>query len=222
MRKAHALLLLLALFMVSGPGVFSLYAQERDWNEPDDGDIPFEPEWDWHMPDLYSRGDQTFTITLGVIFPAFFRDYNREFVTNNFSTVGGAGSLAYTHFLSSNFFLGGEIGGQFNGTLARNMIFFIPIGLRSGWQFVFGRFELPLTLATGVVFHRLLTHSYAGLFVRAGASVFYRFSPEWSFGLNTDWHWYPQWIRRNDGSFNRERSINGNIISATFSARYHF
>jgi hypothetical protein len=241
MQKVRIFLLLMGLCWFSGQGAFlyaqeeqeenaGVYAQEKqkenaeeEGEEEDfpDGDISIETDWDGYMTELYSRGDQTFTISVGVIFPTVFHDKKLAKITHNFFPVGGAGSLAYTHFLNAHFFLGGEIGVNFNYTLGENTIFIVPIGIRTGWQFVFRRFEFPLTLAIGIAPERYLNFNYMGMFIKLGASGFFRFSPEWSFGLNTDWNWYPQWPQE-DKKRAPDKDIYANIIGVTFAARYHF
>ena len=228
MQKVRFFLLLMGLCWFSGQGTF-LYAQEEDVQEEEteededspDGGISIETDWDGYMSELYSRGDQTFTISLGVIFPMVFYN-NTTIVNHNFTPpVGGAGSLAYTHFLSAHYFLGIEIGVNFNYTLGQNTIFIIPIGIRTGWQFLFHRFEFPISLAVGVVPQRYLNYNYTGMFIKGGASGFFRFSPEWSFGLNVDWCWYPQWPREN-GNPVPSKNMYANILAVTLAARYHF
>jgi len=219
MRNFRIFLLLVLLCWVSGQGVF-LYAQDDDDDSSDD-DISVETDWDGYVSDLYSRGDQTFTISLGVVFPAIFHDSQPAILKHNFFPVGGAGSLAYSYFLGSHFFLGVELGVNFNYTLGQNTIFIIPLGARVGWQFLLRRFEFPIYLTVGVAPERYLNSNYAGLFVKLGASGFFRFNPDWSFGLSADWNWYPQWPREN-GKPAPAKNTYANIIGVTLAARYHF
>jgi hypothetical protein len=221
MRKVGLFLLLLGLCWFSGRGAF-LYAQEEDDEEDtDDGGASIETDWDGYVSDLYSQGDQTFTISLGVIFPTVFFN-NTERIPHHFDPpVGGAGSLAYSFFLNGHFFMGAEIGVNFNYTLGQNTVFIIPIGIRTGWQFLLNRFEFPLTLVVGVVPQRYLNYSYTGMFIKGGASGFFRFSPDWSFGLNVDWCWYPQWPQEN-GKPVPDKNMYANILALTLAARYHF
>jgi hypothetical protein len=223
MQKAFAVLQLLGLCLFFGHGVF-LYAQEEDWEDDpgyDEG-IPFESDWEDYRPDLYTRGDQTFTISAGVFFPPVFFDYEGKRIDHpNFTPVGGTGFLAYTYFLGPYFFLGGEAGVKISSTLAANMIYIGDIGVRTGFQFVLRRFEFPLTLVVGVAPQRYLNLGYAGLFVKGGVSVYYRFNPDWSFGVNSDWTWYPQWPKE-DGIPAPTRNVDANMIGVTLSARYHF
>ena len=211
MQKSRALVFLLAFCWLSLP----LSAQE--WEE----------DWDFGAMDLYARGDQTITITLGVVFPTVFvfREGDEGTLTrgaHNFSPpVGGGGSIAYTHFLGPRFFVGGEIGMSFNSTLGGNMLYIIPIGLHAGWQFLLGRFEFPTRLTFGIAPQSYIGLNYFGVFLRGSTSAFYRFSPEWSFGLYADWTWLPQRPRR-DGSPSPAENVDANILGITISARYHF
>lgn len=218
MRKILFFLVLLGFFA----GQILLAQDETEEDDPyNDEDISVETDYSGYMSELYSQGDQTFTISLGVIFPVVFYN-NREVIDHHFKPpVGGMGVLGYTYFLNAHYFLGGEIGIKFNYTLGQNTIFIIPIGLRTGWQFVIRRFEVPINLVVGVAPQRYLNNSYAGLFIKGGGSVYYRFSPEWSFGLNADWSWYPQWPKE-DKKPVPNKNMFANIVGVTLSARYHF
>jgi len=213
MQKSRTFALFLVFCWFSFQTAPSLGAQE--W---DDGD------WGFHMMDLYARGDQTFAITLGVVFPTVFYHHVGSFgPPHNFSPpVGGAGSLSYSYFFGPRFFVGGEIGVSFNYTIGQNTIFIVPIGLRAGWQFVFGRFEFPITFTGGIAPQRFMDLSYFGWFLRGGVSGFFRFNSEWSFGLNTDWTWFPQRPPRREEDGYRNRNVDGNMLGLTISARYHF
>jgi hypothetical protein len=192
-----------------------IHAQEDD--ETDEGDLPIDSEWDYYMPELYSRGDQTFMISLGMIFPTVFLNNEGKRIDHNFvPPVGGSGSLSYNYFLGSNFFIGGEISGMFNPTLGQNTVFIIPLGLRAGYQFIFWRLEFPMTLTLGMSWHRFLDEGYFGMYMKAGGAVYYRFNPDWSFGLNSNWCWFPEWT--NDW----KKNVHGNIVDLNFSVRYHF
>jgi hypothetical protein len=199
MHKAGSILLLLLIGMP-----VLLAAQGND-----------DPEWDYY-DDIYARGDQTFIISLGTIFPTIFRN-NGETIDHKLTPpVGGTGSLAYNYYFTKEFFAGAEIGGMFINTLGSNTLYIIPIGLRGGWQFSFGKFEFPVTAAVGMALHRYLSEGYFGLYLKGGAAAFYRVTNNWSFGINTDWFWLPQWTG------DKAKNVYGNMIDLTLSARYHF
>jgi len=231
MHKIRSLFLLLGLFFVSNQAML-LFAQEVPEEEAEeeeeedsypgyDDSIQIESDWDGYISDAYTRGDQVFAISVGVIFPLFFTN-KHEVIEHKFNPpVGGTGSLAYNYFLTKMFFVGGEIGVKFNYTLGENTVFLIPIGFRLGWQFLANRFEFPISLVIGFAPQRYLNYGYAGLFVKGVTSAYFRFNPDWSFGLNIDWNWYPQWPKKEPGQ-TTNKNVYGNILGLTLSARYHF
>jgi hypothetical protein len=207
MQKAGIFFLLL---LISLP--ILLYAQEED----NEGEPSGDSEWDFYETDFYSTGDKAFTVSAGVIFPTVFYSNNRQITHNLTPPVGYTGSLAYTYFLNSNIFVGGEIQGMFIATLARNSLFIIPIGARAGYQFILSRFEFPISLALGMTFPRYLDLGYFGLYLKGGGGAYFRFNADWSFGFNASWGWFPEWTPR------KGENIDGNIVDAMLSVRYHF
>jgi len=210
MPRLWALLLILLLFI---PG---LYAQELP--SEDQGDIEFDSDYANYRPSLYTMGDKIFTISLGTLFPVYFAGA----VENNnhgIRPVGGTGSLAFSFFINSSVFLGGELSGMFLATRGGNMFYMVPIGARVGYQFIFRRFEFPITFMIGGAPTLYLETNHFGFFMKAGASAFFRFNPDWSFGLNAFWWFAPQWPKSEDGV---RYNVYGNFVELTLSARYHF
>ncbi|MDR0409868.1 MAG: hypothetical protein LBH18_05665 [Spirochaetaceae bacterium] len=228
-RKAvcRACVIFLALFAAALPA----YAQEGDSedieeiaeiDEIEDGGgedentgIPIASNWDGIPLSGYTRGDQTFNISLGVLLPLFFTSSSGKTLENNLS-VGGTGSLAYTYFISSRLFLGGILSGSFSQTLGKNFLYMIPVGLTVGYQFVISRFEFPISLTIGGMTEQYLTYDGYWLFLKPQVSGFFRFNSDWSFGLNAAWWFAPQWTNT------PERDAVGNFMEITLSARYHF
>jgi len=200
MRKAGVILLSLLIFLP-----FLLAAQEDD-----------NSEWDYYYEDTHSKGDQTFIISLGTIIPALFQNDSGT-VENKFSPpIGGTGSLSYHYYFSPNIFLGGELSGMFAPTLGGNTLFIVPVGVKGGYQFNYNKFEFPVSLTLGVSWHRYLSMSYFGLYMKGGGAAFYRVTNSWSFGLNANWYWLPQWTNV------KSESVTGHMIEITLCARYHF
>jgi hypothetical protein len=195
-------------------GLFPLRAQEEE--EEDSPPIDIESDWSLLRPSSYTRGDQTFIISLGILVPTVFVG-NEGIISGNIG-IGGTGSLAYNYFLNSWFYIGAEVEGMFASTLGNNMLYIVPFGLRLGYQFLLGRFEFPLTLTIGGAAQSYLANeeNYFGFFMKPTISGFFRFNPEWSFGLNVGWWWLPQWTR------DSARDVHGNFLEITLSARYHF
>jgi len=225
MQKVRIFLVLLGLCWFSGQCAF-LYAQEQDEDEEEDSDydegIPIESDWDGYITELYSKGDQTIIISPGVNFPLMFYNNGKRIAHHIDPPVGGILALGYTYFFNAHYFLGGGVGFYFDHTLGQNTLFIIPIGLRTGWQFVLRRFEFPLELGSGIVFHRYLNYSYTGFFLKGGVAAYFRFNPDWSFGLSTDWSWFPQRPNDENGKRAPERNVDAHIMGLTLSVRYHF
>jgi hypothetical protein len=233
MRKALALIFFLILCCFTGRGVI-LYAQgdapPYDESIPDDNDSEDDseegslagPELDIYIPDKYAKGDQIVTVSLGAAFPVLFLNSNGDLIDHKFTPpVGGVLSLAYTYFLGPYLFVGGEIGFITAFTLSQNAVFIIPIGIRAGWQFVFRRFEFPVYLAIGIAPQKYLDFGYFGMYLKGAAAGFFRYNPNWSFGLSVDWNWLPQWPMENEARV-PNKDINGNFLNVSLSARYHF
>ena len=205
----------LTLFLILP--VLGLFSQEEMPPEESPEAPPIESEWIDYDTTLYSRGDKTFTITLGTIFPTVFRGavYNN----NHNLSLGGTGSLSFNYFFGPHVFFGGEFSGMFSATKGENMFYMIPFGFRIGYQFLFQRFEFPLSVMFGAAPQRKLEETYFGLILKPGAAAFWRFSPDWSFGLNSVWWFVPQWPKSQYGT---RHNTYGNFLELTISARYHF
>jgi len=194
---------------------FLLFSQNNQQDD-DSNDPSVESDWDLYDMDTYMPGDQTFMISIGTLFPTVFLNNGKTIDHNFVPPIGGSGSLSYNYFITSNIFIGGEINGMFIGTLGRNTVFFIPLGLRAGYQFNVWRFDIPLNVTLGMIWHRYLNESYYGLYMKGGAAIYFRFNPDWSFGMSSAWCWMPQWTS------DPNKNVDGNFVELTLSARYHF
>ncbi|GHT71771.1 hypothetical protein FACS1894110_25340 [Spirochaetia bacterium] len=220
MQRAWTFLCILFLAVWMAP----IHAQEPESpgseEEPDyEEEIPIESDWGGYTPpSLYSRGDQVVILSVGVTIPTVFTGNSGELLFSGVGqiTVGGTGSISYNYFLTPGLFVGGEIQGMFSGTIGKHMLYIIPITARVGYQFVIKRFEFPIALGLGLAPQMLLDKNIVSFFLKPSASAYFRFNPDWSFGLNTTWWWIPQ--IPND----RTKTVYGNFFEASLSARYHF
>jgi hypothetical protein len=211
MRKARSFFLFLLILGL----VFPLAAQE---SEPES-----EPEieapgiiWDTYTPERYRAGDMHLNITAGTIIPMLFTGPGMDGHDHNIS-IGGMGSLAFSYFFTPNWFFGGELRGMFAGTGAGNNLFIVTIGPYVGYQFTLGRFEFPIRLMTGISPQTYVTYEYFGWIINPGASVFFRYNTEWSFGLNFQWWMLPQWPEKG----NNLGFVFGNFLEISLTVRYH-
>ena len=203
----------------------TLYSQDADPDDgEDDADSGVNIESDWsRAANLYTTGDQVFCISLGVVKPLFFVEKEEGYLKTQMK-MGGMGSLGYNYFLGPNFFLGGELSGTFCATLGQNMFYLVPIGFRAGYQFLWDRFEFPLSMTLGFALQSYNQQTYFGIFAKPAAGAFYRFNSEWSFGLNTSFWWVPEWTGKTREWNQRDSKINihGFFWEISAGARYHF
>ena len=194
-------------------GITSLiYAQNQ--NEEPSEDI----DWDNIQYDAYASGDQALTISLGVVFPALFvYDGVVHPKSNNFDPpVGGTGSFTFNYYLFPYLFVGGEIGGMFLPTLAKNTMYVIYLGGRVGTQFIAWRFEFPISASFGMSWQTYLDEGHYTMYLRGSVAAFFRATPSWAFGLTSSWFFIPQWTG------NRATDGYGNFVDLTLSAKYQF
>lgn len=157
--------------------------------------------------DINQKGDQTLKISLGVDFALAPKKMNLA----NF-----AFKLDYNYYLTPNLMAGVNGGFDFASTYGRNMFYMLPILGSITYQFVFGNIEVPVTLNAGIAGQWYLDRTYWGLDVKPQIGCYYRYSPEWSFGLDVGCHFLPQWYK--DSSNNRL----GVFLEAELCVRYHF
>ena len=208
MRRIWSLLLIVCLCSVG----IHLSAQQIFEDDMYEDDTDEDINWIDFVHSPYTAGDQNFILSLGALAPLVFIG---EIENNEHGiSLGAMGSLSYNYFLNGNFFLGGEIAGSFSGTRGANMLYIVPFGVRFGYQFLYRRFEIPLTLMVGAAGQRYLDKGYFGPFLKPGASMYWRYNMDFSFGLNVNWWFVPQWPKN-------EYSVYGNFLELTLSLRYH-
>jgi len=206
MQKASALFL--TLFLLSS---ISLFAQDN--SEPE-----VEPDWvDDFKYELYSEGDQTMSFSFLFGFPAFFINQGEIIKNHNFDPpIGGTGALTYIYYLKSRFFIGVELSLLFMPTVSKNTDFITSLGARVGTQFILGKFEFPISMALGMTIQSYLDFVYFGYYMKAGVFALYRVNHEWSFGLGSNFCWYPQWTKE------PEKNVDAFFVDLSLVARYHF
>lgn len=128
--------------------------------------------------------------------------------------VGGSGTLGYMRFLNSSFAVGGDASFAYMTTIGENVFTCIPLMAKVMYQFTAHKFEFPITLGIGGAFQHYIGESYFGLIIKPELGAFFRYSPDWSFGINVGWSLMPQWTK--------DSSYFGVIMDAGITARYHF
>ena len=168
----------------------------------------------------YSLGDQTLRINLGMFLPLFFFGGPDGPAPANL-TLGGAGSLVWESYLSSNITVGVEVGGSFSFTPNLRTLFMLPIAARGSYIFNLYPFEIPVTLAAGMNFSRLAEIQKIDPFVKAGGSFLWSYSSLWAFGANL-FYWFVPQIYSATSPAGADATRYGNFLEFTLSALYHF
>lgn len=195
---------ILALILASAV-MFSVHAQETEEEEI------FVP--------TYSLGDQLLSINLGLFGPLFFFGGPDGAVSANL-TLGGAGSLAWASYLSNEWTVGVEVGGSFSFTPNMRALWMVPVAARGSYIFRFYPFEVPVTVAAGLNFSRLVDNQKIDGFVKAGASFIWNYSSQWGFGANLMYWFVPQ-IYTASSTPGADATRFGNFLEFTLSALYH-
>jgi len=172
--------------------------------------------WDDFAYDAFVKGDRTFTISLGIVFPTVFVNQGEIKYHQIDPPVGGTGSLGINYFFNPRFFIGGEVAGMFLPTLGGNILYVIPLGFRVGTQFILGRFEFPINAVIGMVWRTYMDLGHYGFYLKASASALFRATNDWAFGLTSSWYYFPEWTSK------KSEDVFGNIVDLTLIARYQF
>ena len=84
----------------------------------------------------------------------------------------------------------------------------------STYEFVYRRFHFPVSLGAGFAFRHNANYYWTDAEARTGA--YWKYSPDWSFGMTAAWSLIPQWYT--DSEYNRT----GNFLDINAGFRYHF
>ena len=181
-----------------------MYAQKS--GDEDDGGDYYEPSYDYKMN---GSGDQYIKIALMGVFPQNFSDK---------LSAGGAAEIGYHRFLTELFALGFDVQFGYNPTIGSNMFTYVPMTFTGTFQPYFGKFEFPLTLGVGAALESYLNRNYfPGLILKAQAGAFYRVMENWSFGIESEYIYMPQWYVEHP-----EWNDYGLFLTVGLIARYHF
>lgn len=218
------LALFCALFMT-----FSIAFAE---DNPDNGDIDISDDIDQGQgqteeqesenaaiksaTNLNEPGDQFIKIGLMITCPL---NFGGDFPLHHDGKLatGGAGMLGYHRFLTSWWAVGANVYFGYHPTIGENIFTYIPVVIDTTIQPTFKKFEFPITAGIGIAMENYLSRTYfPGLILRGEAGVFFRATPSWSFGIEGDFMYMPQWY---DNSKYNDYGLFGSLV---VSARYHF
>jgi len=191
--------LLLILFLAGGAYTFAADSGSGD-------DVHQDAPVEYKTNDT---GDQYIKIAIMGVQP---QNFDQQLKT------GGAAELGYHRFISSLFALGFDIQFGYNPTIGSNMFTFVPMTLTGTFQPYIGRFEFPFTFGVGAALESYLSRNYfPGLVLKGQAGAFFRATESWSFGIESEYMYMPQWYRDHP-----EYNDYGLFLTVGLVARYHF
>jgi len=206
-NKKKLLVSALILIMIS---MAPLYSQDSENEDPEPLKV-----------DLYTLGDQSFSINAGLFFPLFFLDLTPESgssaVAKTNLTLGGTGSLIYEAYLNNNLKIGAEVGGMFSWSPNKNPFFMVPITARFGYEFHFGQFSMPVYMGAGINIITYDDNTNVQFLMKPGISLYWNYNSSWAFGGNLVYWFSPEIVPDNS-----EHDRIGNFLDFTISAQYHF
>lgn len=160
------------------------------------------------------------SINLGVFAPLFFAGSDAG-VTNANLSAGGVGSIAWASYLNDTMNVGAEMAGSFSFTPNSRALFLLHFAGTYTYTLRSYPFEFPLHMAVGMNIARLEESTKIDPIVKPGASFFWAYSTQWSFGLNLKYWWIPQ-IYSARSEVPQSDTRFGNFLEISLSALYHF
>ena len=170
---------------------------------------------------IYGIGDQTFSINAGVLLPLFIFGVDGNAV-GGFSklSVGAAGSLRWGTFLNNEMTLGVDVGGMFAITKLERVLVMLPVSGLFTYAIRFYPFEILLQAGLGANFIKLEDDLNICPILKPGASFYWNYSGEWSFGIQAEYWFAPDiYFGRNVPS---EHTAFGNFLGITLTTLYHY
>jgi len=183
---------------------------------------PFTPQ---NAVNQRFQGDQTFSIAAGAIIPLFtvlLHDIDisekKAGITKTQLTIGGVGYLTYGIYLFPNIKLGLQLGGTFKWDINRNLLYMVPLVLRSSYEFrPLSRMTIPLHLGLGISMTTWKEEFEVDFLLKPGFGVYFDWSAEWSFGIDFHYWFVPQL-----SSKDRQYDSIANFTDISLVAEYHF
>lgn len=165
---------------------------------------------------VYTLGQQTFVLNLGLFIPLFLQDFDGAVSDTNLS-LGGAGSLQWGIHLDNHWLVGVEVGGIFSKSLQENILYMLPITVKGAYIFHAYPFEFPVFLGAGMDIVKYRDQSHIDFILKPGFSSLWKYNVSWGFGLNVVYWWVPQpWAEvPNEGRM-------GNFLEVSATAQYSF
>jgi hypothetical protein len=166
---------------------------------------------------VYSMGQQSFALSLGLFIPLFFMDFDGAIPDSTNLKLGGFGSLQWGIHLNNHWLVGAELGGIFSKSLQENFMYMLAITAKGMYIFHAFPFEFPVFLGAGMDIIKYGAQSHLDFILKPGFATIWKYNVNWGFGLNVIYWWVPQpWPAE------PSKGLMGNFLEVSLTAQYSF
>lgn len=171
--------------------------------------------------DYHVKGDQIFSIDLGLFIPLFYMDFstensNHDFLSDTQLGLGGSGFISFSSYLNNNVTLGAEFGGVFAYSPNGNLFSMIPLTVKGGYELYLNhRFSIPFTLGAGISFNSYLENFRVDPIIMPGIGLNWYYNSNLAIGLKANYWIVPEIYKEAD------YNLIGNFSEVRLSVQYN-
>lgn len=214
--RSAAALVIAALFLLP----FAAYA--ADQAPPAPAEAPSSPADGAAGPgssespvNPFVPGEQLIGLSAGLNIPVFLLPQSGGGVGN--LGLGGSFSFSYQYFVLRGLSLGGNIAGDFNGTIGGSSVFIAPLGFTTSYWWSVLPFEFSALFEAGAYLMRYNGNGIVDPFAKLGGGAYWRATSSWSLGLQA-YLWFVPEIHY--GSYTKLSQYAG-FVETSITAVYH-
>jgi len=166
---------------------------------------------------VYSLGQQSFALSLGLSIPLFFMDFDGAILDDTNLSLGGMGTLQWGIHLDNHWMVGAELAGTFNKSLQENIMYMLAFTAKTTYIIHAFPLEFPVFLGIGMDVVKYGAQSHLDFILKPGFSSLWKYNVNWAFGVNVVYWWVPQpWTEE------PTKGAMGNFLEVSLTARYSF
>lgn len=171
--------------------------------------------------DYHVKGDQVFSIDLGLFLPLFYMDFTTDNSDYNFTSdtqlsIGGSGFISYGSYLNNNILVGAEFGGIFCYSPNENLFSMVPITVKGTYEWYLNhQFSIPLSMAAGISFTSYLENFHMDPLIMPGIGFNWYYNSNLAIGIKANYWIVPQFYQNSD------YNLVGNFTDVRLSVQYN-
>jgi hypothetical protein len=163
----------------------------------------------------FLQGAQNIGLAAGLHIPSFLTPVSGGGVKN--IDLGSSFSFSYQYFIARGWAIGGSLSAAFNSTIGGSSLFTLPLGVTASYWWTKLPLEFTLGAEAGAYLMRENGKGMFGPFGKVGGGAYWRISPSWGIGIQTNLWLVPE-IHYGDYA---SLSQFGGFVETSLSAVYH-